>query len=126
MSEGFIWGEQPSETAYHSKELFLKYQVKSVLVPGAGYGRNTIILSDTFDVNAIELSSEAVLLARQWDDKSWFIEGSIFDSSVTNKQYDAVYCYDLLHLFTNIDRATLIHRCMEKLGQEEPGDLQGI
>lgn len=118
MSEGLIWGEQPSETAYHAKELFLKHHIRTVLVPGAGYGRNTKILSDTFEIDAIELSSEAVILARQWDDRSCFIEESIFDLSVTNKQYDAVYCYDLLHLFTKIDREKLILKCIEQLGQE--------
>ncbi len=29
MSEGLIWGEQPSETAYHAKELFLKHHQDS-------------------------------------------------------------------------------------------------
>ncbi|SFM40941.1 Glyoxalase-like domain-containing protein [Paenibacillus sp. 1_12] len=93
MSEGLIWGEQPSETAYHAKELFLKHHIRTVLVPGAGYGRNTKILSDTFEVDAIELSSEAVILSRQWGDKSCFIEKSIFDLSVTNKQYDRKLAY---------------------------------
>ncbi|GGF90267.1 class I SAM-dependent methyltransferase [Paenibacillus abyssi] len=75
------------------------------------------MLSNHFEVDAIELSTEAVSLARQWDEKSCFIEGSIFNSSVTKKQYDAVYCYDLLHLFTNLDRAKLILRCIEQLEQ---------
>jgi len=117
LSEGLIWGEQPSKTASHAKDLFLNFDVRTVLVPGAGYGRNTKLLSNDFEVDAIEISSEAILLACQWDVRSCFIEGSIFDSSVTNKQYDAVYCYDLLHLFTTFDRAKLIQRCMEHLQQ---------
>lgn len=115
LSEGLIWGEQPSKTAFHAKDLFSKFEVRTVLVPGAGYGRNTRLLSNEFEVDAIELSTEAVSLARRWDEKTFFMEGSILDSPVTKKLYDAVYCYDLLHLFTSHDRAKLIQRCMEQL-----------
>ncbi|MGF7047832.1 SAM-dependent methyltransferase [Paenibacillus sp. DS2015] len=118
ISEGLIWGEQPSQTVYDAKRFFAKNNVKTVLVPGAGYGRNTKILSDTFQVDAIELSTEAVLLARQWDHRSCFIEGSIFEIPLRDKQYNAVYCYDLIHLFTKLDRMSLVRTCIELLDEE--------
>ncbi|MBH5316526.1 class I SAM-dependent methyltransferase [Paenibacillus sp. GSMTC-2017] len=118
ISEGLIWGERPSETVYAAKEIFLENDVRTVLVPGAGYGRNTKLLSDTFQVDAIELSSEAITLARLWDSKSNFIEQSIFDLPDTNKKYDAIFCYGLIHLFTESDRAKLVNKCLEQLAQK--------
>lgn len=117
IHEGHIWGRQPSKTVIDAKRIFALNSVKTVLVPGAGYGRNTKILSDTFQVDAIEISSEAVLLGRQWDTGSHFIEGSIFDLSFNNKRYDAIYCYDLIHLFTKSERMRLIKTCIQQLNE---------
>lgn len=75
QDEGLIWGDKPSITAQYATDLFLKNHVKTVLVPGAGYGRNTKLLSNTFEVDAIELSPKAVLIARQLDYQTKFIEG---------------------------------------------------
>ena len=38
---GKIWGEKPSKSAYYALDLFENLNLKSVIVPGAGYGRNT-------------------------------------------------------------------------------------
>ena len=43
--EGKIWGDYPSGTATHALGLFQKYGVKKILVPGAGYGRDTKLFS---------------------------------------------------------------------------------
>ena len=43
---GKIWGEIPSKTAIHALELFKRYGVNKILVPGAGYGRNTKLFTD--------------------------------------------------------------------------------
>ncbi|MNO38366.1 Methyltransferase domain protein [compost metagenome] len=115
INDGYIWGEQPSKTVFEAKKLFELNNVKSILVPGAGYGRNTKILSDIFQVDAIEISSEAILLAKQWDNRSCFIEGSIFEPQFNNKIYDAMYCYDLIHLFTASERMRLIEICIQRL-----------
>ncbi|RUS45856.1 bifunctional 2-polyprenyl-6-hydroxyphenol methylase/3-demethylubiquinol 3-O-methyltransferase UbiG [Cohnella sp. AR92] len=116
-NEGYIWGEEPSKTVIDAKRLFALNDVKTILVPGAGYGRNTKILSDTFQVDAIEISTEAINLAREWDKRSYFIEGSIFELSTSNKCYDAIYCYDLLHLFAQIERIKLIETCVQHLNK---------
>jgi SAM-dependent methyltransferase len=118
INEGHIWGEQPSKTVIDAKRLFALNDVKTILVPGAGYGRNTKILSDSFQVDAIEISPEAILLARQWDDRSNFIEASIFEIRSNNKRYDAIYCYDLLHLFTKAERIRLIETCIQQLNED--------
>ncbi|GIO36815.1 hypothetical protein J41TS12_16760 [Paenibacillus antibioticophila] len=95
IREGHIWGRQPSKTVIDAKRIFALNSVNIVLVPGAGYGRNTKILSESFQVDAIEISSEAVLLRRQWDTRSCFIEGSIFglsSNSIVIIRYIDSYC----------------------------------
>jgi SAM-dependent methyltransferase len=117
INEGYIWGEQPSKTVIDAKRIFALNNVQTILVPGAGYGRNTKILSDTFQVDAIEISPEAIILGRQWDTRSYFIEGSIFEIFVDNKRFDAIYCYDLIHLFTKADRIRVVEICLQQLNE---------
>jgi SAM-dependent methyltransferase len=112
--EGMIWGSEPSPTALHARDIFKQQQVQSVLVPGSGYGRNTKALSAHFKVDAVELSSEAATIARQWDSASFVIEETVLEMNL-GKQYDGIYCYDLLHLFLSQDRDQLIQRCKQHL-----------
>lgn len=115
-NEGMIWGESPSNTVYHATEIFKNNDVKQVLVPGSGYGRNTKALSSSFSVEGIEISQSAIDLAAQWDPKSTFIQGSVLDEApLQNKKYDAIFCFDVLHLFLEQDRAKLIQNCYNHL-----------
>ncbi|MBA9087893.1 SAM-dependent methyltransferase [Fontibacillus solani] len=119
-NEGMIWGEAPSKTAYHALELFQnsKHTIRTVLVPGSGYGRNTKALSSFFRVDGIELSTDAISMAIKWDPKSQFIQGSVLEQLAGDKKYDAIYCYDVLHLFLQEDRQRLIHNCIQQLNEE--------
>ncbi len=55
--EGKIWGESPSKSAYYALGLFRGHDIKSILVPGSGYGRNTKLFSSLgFKVVGIEIS----------------------------------------------------------------------
>ncbi|ADM71125.1 hypothetical protein GMA19_03322 [Paenibacillus polymyxa E681] len=51
--EGMIWGCEPSQTVTQAIDLFKKNNVHDILVPGAGYGRNTKALSSYFQVDGI-------------------------------------------------------------------------
>ncbi|MCU6793310.1 class I SAM-dependent methyltransferase [Paenibacillus sp. WQ 127069] len=113
--EGMIWGEVPSKTVYHAIQIFKDNNVKSVLVPGSGYGRNTKALSAHFQVEGIEMSHTGISLALNWDPKSNFFLGSVLDHISGNKKYDAVYCFDLLHLFLERERHKLINNCIRQL-----------
>ena len=63
-AEGKIWGESPSQSAHDALKLFLANNVKSVLVPGSGYGRNTKLFSTAgLDVTGIEISETAYKMA---------------------------------------------------------------
>jgi hypothetical protein len=80
IQEGMIWGTQPSPTALMAKTIFQQHELQHILVPGAGYGRNTKALSSSFAVDAIECSSEAIALAEQWDPGTRFFRGSVLET----------------------------------------------
>jgi SAM-dependent methyltransferase len=116
--EGKIWGELPSRTAQHAFELFRSANVESVLVPGSGYGRHTKFLSTCgFDVTGIEISSVACNLAREFDPLSRVYNASVLDMPFDTNRYDAVYCFNVLHLFRENDRYVFIEQCDNKLNR---------
>lgn len=117
--EGMIWGSVPSPTALLAKEIFHKHHVKSVLVPGSGYGRNTKVFSGEYETYGIELSGSALTIAAKWDPESYYISGSALDCAL-DRTFDAIYCYDLLHLFLKEDRYKLLANCIQLL---RPGGL---
>jgi len=116
--EGKIWGELPSRTAQYALELFCSANVKSVLIPGSGYGRHTKFLSTCgFDVTGIEISSVACDLASEFDPLSRFYNASVLDMSFDTNRYDAIYCFNLLHLFRENDRYVFIQQCDDRLNK---------
>lgn len=117
--EGMIWGSEPSPSALEARDLFLEAGLNSVLVPGAGYGRNTKVFSSSFATYGIELSGEALELAASWDPRTAFIAGSALERQL-NLQVDGVYCYDVLHLFQEPERRRLVETSLEQL---RPGGL---
>ncbi len=109
---GEIWGEYPSSTAYHALELFQKNGVKSIFVPGAGYGRNSRLFSSyNFHVAGIEISDIAYNIAKIFDPKSDIQSGTVFDMALINERFDALYCFNVLHLFKKQDRDLLVKLC---------------
>jgi SAM-dependent methyltransferase len=63
-NEGRIWGNSPSLTAARAEEVFRGFGARSVLVPGAGYGRNADFFSEKdCAVSGIEISEKALKLA---------------------------------------------------------------
>jgi SAM-dependent methyltransferase len=117
--EGMIWGSEASPSAFWAKERFREAGLASVLVPGAGYGRNTKVFSSEFKTYGIELSTAALELAAGWDPRTTFISGSALVSQL-EERVDALYCYDVLHLFLDVERRLLIEA---SLAQLRPGGL---
>jgi SAM-dependent methyltransferase len=116
--EGKIWGGLPSRTAQNALELFRSANVKSVLIPGSGYGRHTKFLSACgFNVTGIEISSVACSLAREFDPLSRFYNASVLDMSFDTNRYDAIYCFNVLHLFREKDRYVFIQQCDHKVNK---------
>jgi len=116
--EGKIWGELPSRTAQCALELFRSASVKSVLIPGSGYGRHTKFFSTCgFDVTGVEISPVASNLASEFDPLSRFYNASVLDMSFDTNRYDAIYCFNVLHLFLENDRYVFIQQCDDNLSK---------
>ncbi len=114
--EGKIWGEAPSCTAVYALELFKKNDVKKLLVPGSGYGRNTKLFSSSgCDVTGVEISETACKMARQFDPATRIYNDSVLDMSCLGGNYDAIYCYNVLHLFRQYDRQLFISQCASRI-----------
>jgi len=116
LNGGKIWGEIPSKTAIHALELFKKYGVNKILVPGAGYGRNTKLFTDAnLEVVAIEVSKSAINIAKSFNPKTQFFQGSVFDMPFDDEKYDAIYSCYVLHLFLKEDRILFLKKCYKQL-----------
>jgi SAM-dependent methyltransferase len=113
---GKIWGIEPSKTAYYALELFENLDVESIIVPGAGYGRNTKLFSEAgFTVVGLEISDHAIKEASNFDPKSKFYNISALEMDSIGKKFDAIYCFNLLHLFREKERFLFIEKCVSVL-----------
>lgn len=135
--EGEIWGDRPSLTAERAAELFAHRGVRSVLIPGAGYGRNARFFKAAgFAVTGVEISAEALRLAREHCDGIEYIHGSFLDVPLEGRAFEAIYCFNTLHLFTADARRRFLARCRDLLcpgglayfvvfSEEDPGYGRG-
>jgi 2-polyprenyl-3-methyl-5-hydroxy-6-metoxy-1,4-benzoquinol methylase len=102
----------------HAEAVFQKHGVKRLLVPGAGYGRNAEYFAKLgYDVTGIEVSEEALRLVRK-DTVVKYYPGSVLDMPLDARKYEAVYCYNVLHLFRRDDRSLFLRKCLEVLEDE--------
>lgn len=116
QNEGNVWGDNPSATAVFAQGIFRRHMVKNILVPGSGYGRNTKLLSGNgFLVSGIDISSVVCELARKFDPLTEFHNGSVLDMSFLADTFDAIYCFNTLHLFYEYERAIFISESAHKL-----------
>jgi len=120
-AEGKIWGDEPSLTARHALELFQKQNVKKLLVPGSGYGRNTKLFSASgFSVTGVEVSFEACRLALDFDPGTRVFNQSVLDMSFLTAKFDGIYCFNVLHLFREVDRRRFIRQCDIRVKKQHP------
>ncbi len=113
---GRIWGENPSLSAKQAGMLFESSKVESVLVPGCGYGRHTSYFDSLgFDVSGIEIAHEAYENAKSDNPHITYYEGSVLDMPFSNDKYDAIYCFNVLHLLLKDDREKFISCCRDAL-----------
>jgi SAM-dependent methyltransferase len=114
--EGRIWGVSPSPTVHQAREAFRNHGVKKILIPGAGYGRHAdYFASEGFIVHAVEVSDVAVELAARPGSRVTYFRGSVIDMPFSDDLYDAIYCFNLLHLLLAADRRILIEKCASQL-----------
>lgn len=112
-----MWGETPTDNAGNVLELFQSNNIKSVLIPGFGYGRNAKVFYDKgFKVSGIEISKTAIERARKYFGNDVTIHhGSVTDMPFDEARFESIYCYSLIHLFDKVDRLKLIEDCYSQL-----------
>ena len=112
-----MWGHEPSQSALRAAELFAELGVKTVLVPGVGYGRNAKpFLERGMSVTGIEISETAISLARTELGLDFPIHhGSVTDMPFDGERYDGIFCFGLLYLLDAAAREKLIADCYRQL-----------
>jgi SAM-dependent methyltransferase len=123
LREGYIWSERPSESAHYANRLFNKYDVTDLLIPGIGYGRNSLpFLESGYNVSGIEISEVAIELLKKSDlsNKIKIFNGSLIDMPFEDVKYDAIFSFNVLHLFNRKDRHTIMDKCKS---QSNPNGL---
>ncbi len=116
-SNDIMWGESPTDNAKNVLGLLQKNKIKSVLIPGFGYGRNARVFYDNgFNVTGIEISKTAIDRARKYFGSDVTIHyGSVTDMPFDKARYESIYCYSLIHLLDKADRMKLIEDCYLQL-----------
>ncbi|MFD9627384.1 class I SAM-dependent methyltransferase [Peribacillus muralis] len=111
-----MWGFEPTESAILTKDFFLEKNVKDILIPGIGYGRNAkVFIENGINVTGIEISKTAIDLARQNGLDSRIFHGSVSDMPFTNKLYDGIFSHALIHLLNKHEREKFIKDCYNQL-----------
>jgi 2-polyprenyl-3-methyl-5-hydroxy-6-metoxy-1,4-benzoquinol methylase len=112
-----MWGWEAAKSAEIVKNLFVENSVKNILIPGFGYGRNAgIFMENGMTVTGIEISKTAIDLAhKHFENDITIHHGSVNDMPFDEKVYDGIFCYGLIHLLDEKERAKLIKDCYNQL-----------
>lgn len=111
-----MWGFIPSDSAIMVKDFFLKNNIKNILIPGVGYGRNAKVFIDNgIKVTGIEISETAIKLAKENGINIKIYNGSVTDMPFDNELYDGIFCYALIHLLDEEARKKFIKDCYNQL-----------
>ncbi|HTO16294.1 MAG TPA: class I SAM-dependent methyltransferase [Edaphocola sp.] len=112
-----MWGFSPAKSTLLVNNFFIKQNVKSVLIPGIGYGRNAKIFKDNgMNVTGIEISQTAIDLAQKHFGKDLTIyHGSVTEMPFDKNLYDGIYCYALIHFLDKKERGKFIQDCLNQL-----------
>ncbi|WP_268224066.1 class I SAM-dependent methyltransferase [Sinomicrobium oceani] len=117
-----MWGEEPADVTKNIVKLFRDHDLKNILIPGFGYGRNARVFTEQgFDVTGIEISKTAIAMAGEYcgHDVNVF-HGPVSDMPFDEEMYDGIFCYALVHLLSDEDRLKFIRDCYEQL---QPGGV---
>ncbi len=114
-----MWGFEPSKSTILTFDFFKKQNLKNILIPGIGYGRNAQIFNNHgMKVTGIEISETAIALAHQHFGTDFFIHhGSVTEMPFDDQQYDGIYAYALIHLLDKSERKKFIQDCYNQLAE---------
>ena len=112
-----MWGLQPADATLEAKALFQKNNIKKILIPGFGYGRNAKTFIDNgFDVTGIEISKTAIDIAKEHLKGNYKLyHGSVADMPFDQENYNGIFCYALIHLLNKNEREKLIQDCYNQI-----------
>ncbi|MGJ1267572.1 class I SAM-dependent methyltransferase [Sphingobacterium spiritivorum] len=112
-----MWGFEPSKSAVLTKDFFVQKDLRNILIPGVGYGRNAQIFKDNgIKVTGIEISETAIRMAEKHYGTDMLIyHGSVTDMPFDKEFYDGIFCYALIHLLNEDERKKLIRDCYNQL-----------
>tara|TARA_R110000868_G_scaffold409016_1_gene693670 strand:+ start:2913 stop:3518 length:606 start_codon:yes stop_codon:yes gene_type:complete len=112
-----MWGLEPAISAVLTKDFFIEKGIQNVLIPGIGYGRNAQpFIENGMTVTGIEISKTAIELARKhYRTEMTIYHGSVTDMPFDNQKYDGIFCYAVIHLLDNNERAKLIKNYYNQL-----------
>jgi len=114
-----MWGLEPAKSSILVNDFFIANNVKDILIPGIGYGRNAqIFMENGMKVTGIEISETAIKIAeKRFGNDLIIYHGSVTEMPFDNKQYDGIFCYALIHLLDKSERAKLILDCYNQLAE---------
>jgi SAM-dependent methyltransferase len=115
--KGEMWGSEPSVSAVLAKDLFVAKQVRRILIPGIGYGRNAQVFVDVgMDVHGIEITPSALAIARKnLGSEVVLHEGSVTDMPFDETLFDGIFCHGLIYLLDQQERNKLLRDCYRQL-----------
>jgi SAM-dependent methyltransferase len=113
---GTSWSLEPADSAIQTSKLFTENNLKTVLIPGVGFGRNAKPFLETgIEVTGIEISKTAIDLARENGLDFPIHHGSVLKMPLDKEKYDGIFCFALLHLFNQTDRRKIMQKCFAQL-----------
>jgi 2-polyprenyl-3-methyl-5-hydroxy-6-metoxy-1,4-benzoquinol methylase len=115
-----MWGFEPSQSTVLTNDFFVENNVKNVLIPGIGYGRNAqIFIENGMTVTGIEISQTAIDLAyKRFGNELTIYQGSVTQMPFDKKLYDGIYSYALIHFLDKNEREKLIRDCFNQLSDK--------
>lgn len=113
------WGLEPTASALLACDYFTRKDVKDVLIPGIGYGRNARPFLDRgMSVAGIEISETAIALARtELGLEIPIAHGSVVDMPFAHRKYDGIFSHGLIYLLDQRGRQKFIRDCYRQLTQ---------
>jgi SAM-dependent methyltransferase len=117
-----MWGREPTRSALLARDLFAQEDVKEVLIPGIGYGRNALAFLDKgMSVTGIEISATAIGLARaQLGLDIPIYHGSVTDMPYDQRIYDGIFGHGMLYLLDAGGREKFLRDCSRQLAPGGP------
>jgi SAM-dependent methyltransferase len=115
-TEGPLWDFLPADSALRTIEIFKSNDIKKILIPGFGYGRNgKLFIEKDFEITGIEISKSAIDIARVNNINCTIHHGSVTAMPFDNKIFDGIYCYALIHLLNKKERQIFLNSCFSQL-----------